>query len=356
VTSAAERAGRGVVDVHAHLYPTAFLEALRSGAGDGVVEVEESDTGWRLVVGKLPFVDLEPEFFDPKVRLAMMDASGVSTQVLSLPPPMVYWASPERALELCRIVNDSLAQLAADHPGRFVACCVVPLQAPELAAEELRRAIEQLGCRMVLFGSNILGTDLDDASLAPVYEEIERLDVPIFNHPIIRAGLPCLRDHRLDVSLGFTLETTFAASRMILGGVFDRHPGLRICWSHLGGGLPFLADRIGYLSRQGRECFPGIDGIARDPFASYLRHFWYDTVVYSERNLAFGMSFAGADRLMFGTDTPFFSDTTDFLLTMIRRSPLVSDEDEEAILQGNAIELLGLQAVPPVHTAPDVPA
>lgn len=334
--------GTVVVDVHAHLYPLPLIEAFESGAGDGIVEVERTDAGLRLMVRQRLFVELTPEYYDPLVRLEVMDAAGVDTEILSLPPPMLFWASADRGLELCRITNDALAAIAAAHPGRFVACCIVPLQAPALAVEELRRAVEQLGCKAVLFGTSINGVELDDRCLDPVYAETERLGVPIFNHPIIRGGLECLRDHRLDVSLGFALESTHAAARMVLSGVFDRHPGLRVCWSHLGGALPFLADRISYLQANATGVFPTITGTATEPFASYLRHFWYDTIVYSERNLAFGAAFAGADRLVFGTDTPFFTDSTGDLLDLVRTSPSFSDEERERVLHRNATELFGL--------------
>jgi aminocarboxymuconate-semialdehyde decarboxylase len=250
----------------------------------------------------------------------------------------VYWADPTLALELCRITNDHLASFVERYPGRFIAGAVVPLQDPALAVEELRRAVGDLGHRMVLLGTNIHGVQLDDPALEPFYSEVERLDIPVFVHPIRPAGVECMHDFRLDLSIGFPNDTALAAARLALSGMLDRHPALRFCWSHMGGAFLWQLDRIEMV----RDTLPGSADRATEAMQSYLRHYWFDTKVPSLRNLRFGVEVAGADRLMFGTDVPFFDNMTPALIDLVRSAPFLDEADRDAILRGNAEAFLGL--------------
>jgi aminocarboxymuconate-semialdehyde decarboxylase len=191
---------------------------------------------------------------------------------------------------------------------------------------------------VVGIGTNIDGVELDDPSLEPFYAEAEALDVAVFVHPINPAGADRMRDYRLDMSVGMVLDSTLAASRVVCSGLLDRHPGLRICWSHLGGLLPFVADRTAYFL----ETLKGASSKAEGPFLSYFDRFWYDTVVYSPRMLRLGLQFAKPSRLMFGTDAPFLGDSTADIRAILERSPELTDTEREAIFSENAREFLKL--------------
>jgi aminocarboxymuconate-semialdehyde decarboxylase len=263
---------------------------------------------------------------------------------------MVYWAEPAQGLALSRIVNDSLYEISSLRPDRFVPVGSVPLQDTDLAIQELRRISADLGIRAVILGSNIDGTELDAPRLEPFYAEADRLGVGLFVHPIVEPAVADrMRDYRLDMGFGMVADTTIAISRVICSGLMDRHPGLRIWWSHLGGALPFVGDRIQYFL----ERLPGSTYRAADPFDSYVARFWFDTVVYSDRMLAAGLMFARPDRLMFGTDTPFMGDSTPDIRRFIDGSPDLSGVDRVAIYSRNAAEFLGLDLSGPEWADPD---
>ena len=328
-----------VIDIHAHFFPLAYLKEIQRCSGNAVTLESVEGDGYQLFVGGRRSIRFTPAFFDRDVRLKAMNDAGVTTQALSLAPPMVFWARPDEALRLCQVTNDALAAMADAAPGRFIPVAAVPVQALDLAIRELHRAVG-LGHRMVLLGTNINGMQLDNPALAPFFEAVEQLDLPIFVHPISPAGLECMHDYRLEQTVGYPLDTTLAAARFVLSGAFDRHPGLRICWSHLGGALPLLVDRIQYLM----AATPGTSA-ARHDFDTYFRRFWYDTVVYTERSLAFGLQFAGPDRLLFCTDAPFFGDATPHFLNQIRTTRVLDSGDRERILFRNAQALLGLESL-----------
>lgn len=319
---------RSIVDIHGHLYPLGYLRALDDP--DSPVRAVPDGEDFDLMVRGHRFIRVTPRFYDPEVRLRAMDDAGIERQVLSLSPPMVYWSRPERAIELSRIVNDELAQVAAAHPDRFTAGGTLPLQSPEAAREEVRRIVA-LGHRMVAFPTHVAGTDLDDPSLDPVYAELVAHNMPVFVHPYMPRVPDSLKQDRFDPLVGFPSETGFAALRVIAGGVLDRHPGLRFCWSHLGGTLPSVGDRFSVLSSMAEADFPGIGGSPGRAPEAYFDEFWYDAVVYSDRALRAGVDFAGCDRLAFGTDCPFFSDASAWMVELLDDADWLLDSQRDAI-------------------------
>jgi aminocarboxymuconate-semialdehyde decarboxylase len=271
-----------------------------------------------------------------------MDAAGIDVHAISVPPPMVYWAEPAKGLELCQLANDALSELADQEPDRILPVASVPLQSPELAIEELRRVVGDLGHKMVVIGSNIDGTELDDPRLEPFWAEAERLSIAVFIHPILGqvTGQMPADGYRLNLSLGMVTDTTIAASRVICAGLIDRYPGLRMSFAHLGGLLPFVGDRIDYFLRNQ----PGATVRAEGYFNDYVGRFWYDVVCYSERMLQAALSWVGSDRLMFGTDSPFMGDSTADIKAVIDSSDLLTVEERLALYETNARSFLKLDA------------
>jgi aminocarboxymuconate-semialdehyde decarboxylase len=330
-----------IIDTHAHFFPQTVLDFYRDRGGDRV-EIATDDNGTIAVLfdGKVFHPSLPLAIYDLNAHIEGMDAAGVDIHALSVPPPMVYWAEPSEGLELCQLANDALSALAAEYPDRILPVASVPLQAPELAAEELDRVVSELGHKMVVLGSNIDGTELDHPSLEPFWAEAERLGTAVFVHPIlgsVTGELP-MDGYRLNLSLGMVTDTTIAASRVICGGLIDRHPDLRISFAHLGGLLPFVGDRIDYFLRNQ----PGARVEAEGNFNDYVGRFWYDVVCYSERMLQAALSWVGSDRLMLGTDSPFMGDSTLDIKAVIDRSPLLSDEERAGVYERNARRFLRL--------------
>ncbi len=330
-----------VIDTHAHFFPSAVLDFYREHGGDRV-EVVTDDAGVIAVHfdGAVFHPALPRAIYDLDAHVEVMDAAEVDTHAISVPPPMVYWAEPAKGLELCRLANEALSAAADEYPGRLLPVASVPLQAPELAVTELQRAVSDLGHKMVVLGSNIDGTELDDPSLEPFWAEAERLGIAVFVHPILGAvtGELPMDSYRLNLSLGMVTDTTIAASRVICSGLVDRYPDLRSSFAHLGGLLPFVGDRIDYFLRNQ----PGAMVEAGGYFNDYVGRFWYDAVCYSEHMLRCFLDWVGPSRLMLGTDSPFMGDSTRDIKAVIDGTSLLTDDERAAVYEHNARSFLGL--------------
>jgi aminocarboxymuconate-semialdehyde decarboxylase len=330
-----------IIDTHAHFFPRAVLDFYRHHGGQRV-EIVTNDQGTTTVLfdGQVFHPALPLAIYDLAAHIDSMDAAAVDVHAVSVPPPMVYWAEPEKGLELSRIANDALSELAAERPDRILPVASVPLQAPELAVEELRRVVTELGHKMVVVGSNIDGTELDDPSLEPFWAEADRLGTAVFVHPILGAvtGQLPMDFYRLNLSLGMVTDTTIAAARIICSGLIDRYPELRMSFAHLGGLLPFVGDRIDYFLQHQ----PGARIHAQGNFNDYVGQFWYDVVCYSDRMLEAALRWVGSDRLMLGTDSPFMGDSTRDIKAVIDSSKLLSEDERVAMYEGNARRFLRL--------------
>ena len=330
-----------IIDTHAHFFPRAVLDFYRAHGGNRA-EVVTNDQGTTTVLfdGKVFHPALPLAIYDIAAHIDSMDAAAVDIHALSVPPPMVYWAEPSQGLELCQIANNALSELADHRPDRIVPVASVPLQAPELAVQELRRVVSELDHKMVVIGSNIDGTELDDPSLEPFWAEAERLGIALFVHPIlgtVTGQLP-MDPYRINLSLGMVTDTTIAASRIICSGLIDRYPELRILFAHLGGLLPFVGDRIDYFLRHQ----PGARIDAQGHFNDYVERFWYDVVCYSDRMLQAALTWVGPDRLMLGTDSPFMGDSTPDIRAVIDSSPFLSADERVGVYERNARRFLRL--------------
>ena len=205
------------IDAHAHLYPDRFLDLIERQGDKHPVEVRREGAGGerKLIVAGREFFTFLPDFFDLDVRLEQMAAAAVDMQVLSLGPPMVYWAEPELGAELCQAFNDEIASIVRRHPDKFVALAAVPLQDVEAAIAEMERAARELDMRGVMIPTVVGMKEVDSPEFIPFYEAAAEMGLPVFMHPMPRPGPEGLRlrDYRLDVTVGFVMDTTLAAAR-----------------------------------------------------------------------------------------------------------------------------------------------
>lgn len=330
-----------VIDVHAHLYPRAFMELLGShGPAHGVSLTEDAPPF--LCFEGIRYWRWTPAFHDVDARLRQMDAAGVDRQVLSLGPPMAYWAPPELALRLCRVFNDEIAAVARGHPDRFVGLAALPLQHAGHALAELDRAVNDLGLFGAGIGSNVHGVQLDDERVRPFFDRADERGLAIFIHPINPPGHGDVHDYRLDLAVGFPFDTTIAAARLVYSGIVERCPRLRICLAHLGGALPFLRERIAIGFRVGREHFGAAFGLSGTPEAS-IERFYLDTISYYEPALVAGLACVGAERLVIGSDAPFAVGDLARSVREIRACSFLPQRDRDRILGENALRFLGLE-------------
>lgn len=274
------------------------------------------------------------------LRLKEMDDAGIDIQVLSHGAPASQQMEPELAVRMSRGANDRLADIIKKHPDRFAGFAMIPTPDPEAAADELERAVQELGLKGAMVHGLTNGVFLDDQRFWPIFERAEKLDVPIYLHPAIPhpqvidlylkeyvADYPGI----LNAAWGFTMETATAGIRLVLSGVFDKYPGAQVILGHLGEAIPFLLWRINnILSR------PGNKPIAfRDIFCN---NFHITTSgFFSDPAFVCCMQEMGIDRMIFSVDFPFAANKEGSeWLDNLQLNPA----DMEKLLSGNAKKLL----------------
>ncbi len=276
-------------------------------------------------------------------RIAEMDAAGIDMQVLSLNSPGVEQLNADEAIALARDTNDFLAGVIAAHPDRFAGFATVPTAAPEQAVGELERAIRELRFKGLLVNGHQQGKYLDDQRFEPILATAESLGVPIYIHPtqppapVVEAWYggfrPELTYMFANAGWGWHIETAVHVLRMVLGGVFDRHPRLQVVVGHLGEGLPFMMSRVDIMEQQ-------LTTLER-PVSAYLRenvHYTFSGFNYLPTFVDLLMQ-VGVDRIMFSADYPYASMAQ--ARAFLEQVP-VSPADRERIAHGNAERLLHL--------------
>jgi aminocarboxymuconate-semialdehyde decarboxylase len=272
-------------------------------------------------------------------RLADMDAMGVDMQLLSpAPNQYYYWAEPDVARQICRLINDHIASLVAQHPDRLLGLGSIALQHPALAIEQLDYAVRTLGLRGVEVSSMVNGLELADPKFERFWARVEQLGCLVFLHPLGSSLGERLNRHYLSNIIGQPLETAVALSYLIFGGTLDRYPGVRILAAHGGG---YAASYIG-RSDHAWHARPDARGCRREP-SSYLRQIYFDSIVYRPEQLRHLIAEVGASQVMVGTDYPYDMAHYD-MHGLLAAVPGLSAQERAAILGGNAARLLDLSA------------
>jgi aminocarboxymuconate-semialdehyde decarboxylase len=327
------------IDVHTHFVPPEFVADARAGRALDAVAVERSGHEEWLVHPQGYRYPLAPQFFDLDARLRQMDELDIDQSILSLTPTLFfYWLDSREAVDFCRLANDSIAAFAA-RSARLHALATLPLQRPDEAAAELRRAVTTLGLRGAQIGTTAGEVPLDDRRFDELFATAEALDVPVLLHPYYVGTRPGLSDFYLTNLTGNPLETCIAASRLILSGCLDRHPTLKVVLVHAGGFMPYQIGRLDHGFRVRRETNAAI-GM---PPSTYLRRFWYDTITHAGAPLGFLVNLVGSDRVMFGSDLPF--DMADVRFRQHFTEARLPVETIDAITGTNAAALFGLAPV-----------
>jgi predicted TIM-barrel fold metal-dependent hydrolase len=273
-------------------------------------------------------------------RLKEMDEAGIDVQVLSHGAPATQRMDAETAIPVARRANDKLFRVKNNSGGRFEAFAALPTADPKAAADELERAVAKLGFKGAMIHGLANGVFLDDKRFWPIFERAQALDVPIYMHPAVPHPAVVeayykdyLKDFPglLTAAWGFTVETATQAIRMVLSGMFEAYPRLKIILGHLGESLPFSLWRIDMaLSRQGNRSTPFRD--------CFREHFWLTTSGnFSTPALMCCVMELGADRILFSVDYPFVLNPP---ATQWMQDVPFGPEDRAKILSGNARRLL----------------
>jgi len=280
---------------------------------------------------------LVPGHRDIDHREEVLAREGVATQVISLTTPGTHVESPERAVRHAQVVNDAFAELVAARAPRFAAYATLPLNDPWASVRELRRAVEELGFRGAMLFSNVNGVPLADERYWPLYEVADGLGVVLHIHPTNPTDVSAMREYWLMPLVGFLFDTTLAASHLVFSGVAERFPRIRWVLGHLGGAIPYLAERLDRGYEAFRECR---ENIAKPP-SEYLKGWYYDTVNFDRNALELAVKFAGADHVLAGSDYPHQIGSIGKMKEAIGGLGL-TDAEKAAIFGENAARLLGL--------------
>lgn len=322
-----------IIDIHNHYYPPRYLAALEQGGSD--VRVTHDAQQRLLIQYPGDYNVVVRGHRDLAERVRAMDEHGVAVQAISLTTPGVHVESRARGIELARLVNDEFAEAAARYPGRFAPFAALPLHDPDAAVLELERAVTALGHRGALLFSNVNGRSLDDPAFFPLFAKLAELRVPGFLHPTSPAPLGAVADYRLTAIVGFLFDTTAAAMRLVFAGVLERLPDLQLVIGHLGGTIPYVAERADRGYEAYDECRAHI---TRRP-SDYFRRLYYDTVNFNADALRLALAYAGPDHVVFGTDYPHQVGSIGKALAAVRGLGL-GERELNGILGDNAARLL----------------
>jgi predicted TIM-barrel fold metal-dependent hydrolase len=288
-----------VIDAHSHYLPATLVAALEGRTT--LPRVSNGPNGKVIEYGEGNVHPVLPAMGDLGLRMDDMDAQGIDVAVLGANVPGIDWFPAEDAPSIARDVNDELIEVAATHPRRLAALATLPLQTPEAAAAELQRAAAA-GAVGAMIYSNVAGAPLDEPRFEVVFATAAGLGVPLYVHPTYPLAAKTLDAYALIPTLGFLVDTTTAVLRLTLGGLYERHPDLKLVLSHSGSLLPQLVGRIDYEAARA----PGGTGKLTVPPSEALALLYTDSVCVWPSALRSTLDFLGGDRIMFGTDYPFW--------------------------------------------------
>jgi aminocarboxymuconate-semialdehyde decarboxylase len=329
------------IDIHAHLVPQTLWRAAEAGRDWHGFRHEPGD-GVGVVVGggrRTHFASAKVRW-SPEERLRDMDAQGVDVQVISIHTPLFgYHLDPGAGRQLAREVNDEIASMVRQWPHRFAGLATLPVQDVAGAIDELERAVTVLGLKGAELDTLVNGENWDEPRFLPLFKAAEAMGAVLFFHPQPQHNFMMERTTRYGLfnSLGVIVEDAIVVAILILGGILEACPELKVCVAHGGGPACFAMGRID----RGWHGRPEARGHIDRPPGTYQRRLYYDCVTGSEAALRFLLDQVGADRVVLGSDWPFVPWDPSPVAWVEGLASLTADE-KERILWRNLEALLAL--------------
>lgn len=327
------------VDFHTHIIPEDLENFNEKYSGERWPTIFRTCTcGANIMVAGKVFREITDQCWDPEKRIHDMEREHVDMQVLSpIPVTFSYWAPAAEAEAMARVQNDFIAETVKQYPDKFIGLGAVPLQNPEVALREMDRCINTLGLKGIEIGTNVNGNNLDDPSLIEFFHMAEQWNVPLFVHPWETMGKERMPRHNLMYTVGMPSETALAAASLILGGVIEKFPKLKICFAHGGGSFPYILPRLD----KGWNVWPHLRFISNPP-SHYTNNFYFDSLVNDPVNLKYLVDKFGHDRIMMGSDYPFLLREVP-PGEVIDRALDIPEEQRVAMLGANALRFLNIK-------------
>ncbi|HEY9518569.1 MAG TPA: amidohydrolase family protein [Gemmatimonadales bacterium] len=322
-----------VIDVHNHYYPPAFIDALRTGNSE--LKVRDDAEGNPVLYSPGDANIAVPGHRDIAYRETVLAAEGVDRQLISLTCPGTLLESPARSAKLAALVNDAFAEVMATRGNRFTALATLPLNDPTASLAELDRVVT-MGFKGCMLMGNVNGVPLADRRFWPLWERASDAGAVMYIHPTFPLGVEAMQEYWLMPLVGFLFDTTLAAAHLVFAGIPERFPGIKWVLGHLGGTIPYLAERLDRGFHAFAECRKDL----KLPPSRHLKTFYYDTVNFDPAALRLAIEFAGVGQILAGSDYPHQIGSIPKMLGAIRGLGLPA-ADEAKILGGNAAKLLG---------------
>jgi aminocarboxymuconate-semialdehyde decarboxylase len=333
-----------IIDVHNHLYPKAWMEFLEGRPGSPTMERTGPTSMVFYYNGMRLATVSRPGHYDPVPRLADLDAYGIDIQMVSLTTPSVELVPASEGVPWASKVNDHLAEMCRDYPGRYYAFATLPYQDVGASLKELERAHRDLGVKGITMFSNVQGKAIYEPEFLPIWEMAAALDLPVFIHPAPPVTTDAMVKVRMPLPLyGFILDTTMAVTGLIFTGVLEKYPNLKLVHAHLGGVFPYMVGRID-------DCFNTYKNdfgySLREPPSEYYRRNVYDDVIsFHLPAMRCAVEYMGVDHLLIGTDYAHPIGGPEKVVDYVKQLGL-PPEDFEKILWKNAAKLFKLDIKP----------
>lgn len=324
-----------IIDVHNHYYPPEFIDAIRKGPSQFTVEEDAEGNPVLVSPGDKNFVVRGHR--DIAYREQVIAEAGIDMQVITLTAPGTTMEEPGRSSYLASLVNDALATIRAERPRQFTALATLPLNDPVASVREFDR-IMTAGFAGCMVYANVNGVALHDRRYWPLWERASDAGALVHIHPNYPAGVEAMEEYWLMPLVGFMFDTTLAAAGLVFSGVVERFPDIKWILGHLGGAIPYIAERLD----RGFEAYPECRVNIRKPPSEYLKEFHYDTVNFDPRALQLAVDFAGASRLLAGSDYPHLISSMAGMKSSISEMQITASE-RAMILGANAARLHGLE-------------
>jgi predicted TIM-barrel fold metal-dependent hydrolase len=290
-------ASGGRIDCQSHFFSEEFLALLEKRKQSPYVVREGKD---RFVIVNEWRRRILPKHTDVAAKLADMDRTGIARAAISINDPGPELFGKDSAA-MAVLLNDYIADVVKRHPERFFGLATLPFDTPDNMLREFDRATGKLGMKGILLYSNLDGHFPDEEPYRPLYAEAERRGVPLLLHPACPMTYQATKGYEMTTMLGLMFDTTIALCRLILSGLMEKHPNLKLVCPHVGGALPYL---IGRVDHQTMVLKRGADNIRRPP-SEYLKRVWLDTVTPIGLGIKYACDFATTDKILYSSDHPW---------------------------------------------------
>jgi len=319
------------IDCQSHLFAPELITLMERRTADPMVFTKDGTRFLKMGdwLRKVP-----PLYLDVGAKLATMDAAGIALTALSNNDPGPEWFGADGPA-VAQMANDFVAGVVRKHPTRFFGLCVLPWQDVKASLAELDRCVQKLGMKGLLLYTNLAGRFPDEPEFRPVLARAVELDIPVLLHPAKPLTTEFVKGYEMTSTLGNMFDNTIALTRLLMSGILDELPKLKLVCPHLGGTLPYI---VGRLDHQVTVLKRGPRNLTRAP-SEYLKQIWLDIVSPLPLAMKFAIEFMGADRLLYASDHPWVEPQ---LISDDLRSLKLPAEDEQKIFAGNARRLFRL--------------